>query len=202
MPDDDPRWEFRIFTPERGEEAERLGSALEETGQSRSNDVYLLKLLPAECNAKIRDDELQIKRLIDTADGFEQWQPDPALPFPLEPAAFEGLTGEPTAIALDAGTFVDRIRRPAGPVAVVHVLKARRHFRGDDILAEAAQLTVNGARLESLAIESTNLDTLRDLRRELGLSAADNVSYVHCFLRLIGDEQLPEDSPFRVSDIG
>jgi hypothetical protein len=202
MVDGDPRWEFRIFVPELGDEAARLASTLDENGKSRSRDVYLLNLLPAKCNTKIRDDELQVKRLIDTAEGFERWQPDPGLPFPLEPAAFEGLTGEFTATTLDAGTFIDRIRRPAGPVAVVHVLKTRRHFRRDDILAETARLTVNGARLESLAIESTNLDALRELRRALELSAAENSSYVRAFLRLTGDEPLPAESRFRAADIG
>lgn len=202
MVDGDPRWEFRIFTPEPGDEAARLESELEEDGQSRSRDIYLLNLLPAECNLKIRDDELQIKRLIDTADGFEQWRPDPSLPFPLETAAFEGLTGEPTAIALDARTFIDRIRRPAGPVAVLHVLKTRRHFRREDILAETARLTVNGARLATLAIESTNLDALRQLRENLGLCATDNSNYVRAFLRLTGDEPLPAGSRFRAADIG
>lgn len=202
MAADDPRWEFRIFTPKPGDEAARLVSELEETGQSHSGDVYLLDLLPAECNVKIRDGELQIKRLVDTADGFERWQPDPALPFPLEPAAFEGLTGEPTAIALDASTFIDRIRRPAGSVAVFHVLKTRRHFRGGDILAETAELTVNGARLESIAIESTDLDALRELRETLGLATADNSSYVRAFLRLTGDEPLPDESPYRAAGFG
>lgn len=202
MADDDPRWEFRIFTPQSGDEAARLGSALEESGQSRSKDIYLLNLLPPECNVKIRDGELQIKRLIDAEDGFERWLPDPALPFPLEPAAFEGLTGEPTAIALDAGTFIDRIRRPAGPVPIVHVLKTRRHFCSDDILAESAQLTVNGARLESLAIESTDLDALRELCETLGLSAAENLNYVRAFLRLTGDDPLPDESPYRAADFG
>jgi hypothetical protein len=202
MTADDPRWEFRVFTPEPGEAAAQLATALEESGQSRSGDVYLLNLLPPECNVKIRDGELQIKRLTDTADGFERWQPDPALPFPLEPAAFEGLTGEPTAIELDASTFIDRIRRPAGPVAVFHVLKTRRHFRRGDVLAETAALTVNGARLESVAIESADLDSLRELRETLGLSTADNSSYVRAFFRLTGDEPLPDDSPYRAAGFG
>lgn len=202
MGDDDARWEFRLFAPEPGDEAERLASALGESGESRSQDIYLLNLLPAECNVKIRDDELEIKRLIDTADGFERWRPDPALPFPLAPAAFEGLTGEPTAIALDTATFIDRIRRPAGSVAVVHVLKTRRHYQRDDILAETAMLTVNGASLASLAIESTDFDALSALRDSLGLAPADNVSYVRAFLRLTGDERLPDDSPWRANDVG
>ncbi len=153
-------------------------------------------------NPKLRDGSLDIKRLIDTHDGFERWRPEAEMRFPLTPAEYESLTQERSAAEIDAETLIDRSCRPAGPAAAIHVLKSRRHYRSDGIRAEIGHLTINGARMETLAIESTDIDALERLRQALGLADADNVSYVRQLALLTGDGRLPAGSPYRAADIG
>lgn len=168
-----------------------------ETHQSASKSLYLLRAGSDNINAKLRDNQLDIKDLIATERGFEQWRPRGPLDFPLDAVAipgFENLRGG------FANEFA-RSCRAAGYV-LVHVLKERRHFELQDILGEQARIVVNGARLDSIAIESTNLGELADLRSQLMLEHAENLSYTTALKRITGIAPLPANSVYRATEIG
>lgn len=197
-----PRFELRLFAPSLADPRRRLEALLEPAGESRNADVYLLGLRPETENLKVRADTLQRKRLIHTDGDLEQWQPMDADGFPLAPARAQALFGLDAGHALSAGELLDAVCRPRGAGVVVHLRKHRVHYRSGDVLGEFCELTVNGARLQSVAIESADVQALRALRSTLGWDGAANVSYVRALRRFTGLERLPADSPWRSAPFG
>jgi hypothetical protein len=195
-----PRFELRLFAADLDSIASRLKRAMKETRQSTGRSLYLLRDGPDDINAKLRGQQLEIKDLVATERGFEQWRPRQPLAFPLDTGGVPGFASLPAGRCAGAGEFV-RACRAAGYV-LVHVLKQRRHFELRDVLGEHARTLVNGAALDSIAIESANLDELADLRSLLQLESAENLSYTTALKRVTGIALLPADSACRATGIG
>lgn len=195
-----PRYEFRLFGPDLDTVVSRLECSMDEGSPSESTSLYLLWQGADGVNVKIRDRALDIKDRIAIEQGFEQWRPRGALGFPLDPRDIEHFPTISQGRVLDAETFMSAFRA-AGHV-LAHVRKRRRHFEYRAILGESGRLLVNGARLDTIAIESTELGELTAFRSSLALDSAQNLGYPTLLKRVTGLSPLPTDSPYRASGLG
>ncbi len=146
------RYEFRVWGQHAS--ARRQLARLADTERVEHLDDCYLLLGDRACNAKIRQDHLKIKRLIQVRDGFEQWS-----------SAKLDLQLAPQLAATDG-------------VRAVFVAKHRCRFRFGSIRAEATDVDVVGwpGILHTLAIEGRDLDDLVRLRASLGLAHLPNVA--------------------------
>lgn len=192
------RYEFRMFGPALAGLAETLATQLEESGVSAEADVYLLGIAGDSVNLKIRDGQIEKKTCVNlTEDGLQQWRPDSSAAFPLPPETLEEYFGVDAGEPVGFPELLDMIGRPNGGAQVMHLIKNRRHFERGVLTGEYCELMINGARVDSLAIESTNSALLAEFRELLGLSEAANTSYVQGLSQLAGLSPLPAESPWR-----
>lgn len=76
-------------------------------------------------------------------------------------------------------------------VLIQDVRKMRKRFRLDGILVTLDRMRVNGASAESVTIESECTEHVDQVRQQLGLSDAENVSMPRMLSRIAG--LLPEE---------
>jgi hypothetical protein len=188
------RYEFRVFAPGLG----WLGSAIRRRASLASyregGEVYLLLAGRQEINLKIRGQALELKRLVHREADLQQWQPAFRLDLPAMAAELDAVWSD---LAVDAAcpraggrcTAADLVQRFADRDAahgIARLFKQRWSFRLAGCAVELVEVTANGARLTGAAIESADPAAVQRLRRELGLSDWENVSYVLALSRLLG----------------
>jgi len=207
------RFELRVFGRDLGSPRDAL-RALAEPGEPQlSRELYLLRRGDLGHNLKARDDRLELKTLMETRGGLQRWHPQAKVGLPGAgshhaagreplPAVLVEMLGpvvrpEPgVAPQLPMGLEVlaEGIRGDSARAAV-HVVKRRTKLAVGDVLGEFVELALNGAALQSMALESEDPDALRATAATVGLNGAENVSYVLALHRLLGWEPLPPDSP-------
>lgn len=196
------RYEFRLFGPRLAELARQLPALFSPTRTSEQADLYIVGMHGEDRNVKIRERELQIKQMVPNGAGLQQWLPRMSPPFPLTPAQFEAVTGRHCEAPVEPDVFLDRLCKNAGRAVCLHVRKTRSHYDGEGVSAEFARVVINGAYVESLAIEGLDADALLAASSKLGLDNFDNVSYVSLLHRLTHLSRLPDNDPCRVGDYG
>jgi len=147
------RYEFRVWGEHRSAH-QRLSFLADAERQERLDDCYLL-VGDRSWNAKIRENRLKIKRLVDVRMGFQRW----------------------SSAKTDLAAPVPQLEMSNG-VRPVFVTKHRHRYRFGSIRAEATEVDVLGqpGRLHTLAIEGKDLDQLVRLRSTLGLAHLPNVA--------------------------
>jgi hypothetical protein len=206
MDEPDPRYEFRVFAPapELAAARARLAEAALASERDTSDALYLLTPDPTR-NLKLRGDRLEEKRRVACRGDLEQWRPEASLPLPLAADTLRrwlaprlGIGGHglaPRGGPFDAEALREVVAR-APRARAVAVRKRRTRWRGEGWLAESVRLELDprdvpacaGARsLTSLAIESTDPETVEGWRRTLGLEGHANESYPRALWRILDD---------------
>lgn len=192
--DGDARFEFRVWGDRLDRVSDRL-RALGEAGEVReSAETYVVSTAVLDANPKVRADLLDIKRLVDVRDGFEQWTVHRKVGFPVDVREladdlFPLLGVAPSSLDREAyslSELVDEVVEPHPDLAAVDLTKRRRMYAVDPCSAELSQVSVQGRAIQTVAIESTDLDALREVRRGLGLETNDNVSYPRALRDMLG----------------
>ncbi len=203
------RYEWRIWGPALYEQRSRLQHYGSEGGTEVSDDLYLVGP-NRHVNAKIRDEVVETKLLVDVRRSFEQWRPDLSESLPARPSTVarlladlgldrpaSGRHGESTLRALDPGGPEQGVERShlialvvAASGLAVPVLKQRHHFTfGSRARAEAVEVTVRDQVRWGVAIESVDVEELERLRRRLGLDGTNTPVHVEAAeLALRSDE--------------
>jgi len=190
------RFEFRVWGDRLDGVSDWLG-ALAEAGEVReSAETYVVSTVALDANPKVRDDLLDIKRLVDVRDGFEQWTVHRKVVFPvgareLADDFFPLLGVAPSSLDREAYTMsdlVDELVAPHPDLAAVDLTKRRQMYMVDACSAEVSQVRIRGRTIQTAAIESTDLDALREVRLGLGLETNDNVSYPRAIRALLGGQ--------------
>lgn len=188
------RFEFRVWA-ERLDDVGRRLRALAEPGAVReTTEVYIVSSATVEANPKIRADLLDIKVLVAVRDGLEQWDVHGKADFPVTAATVRDdlcrlLRVAAPALgrqAYSATQLVDEVVAPHPRLARVEVVKRRRQFALDACTAESADVVVAGRALQTVAVESTDLDAARAARRALGLDDRANTSYPRAIRSTLG----------------
>ena len=177
-----PRYEYRVWAADLTELEARLVEHCEPLGVRASKEIYLV-VRRTDLNVKIRSGVLDIKQLVGTEQGFQLWTPTLKAPFPLSfSTAAEVLadiaqsdlpegTNEP--VALDG--FLARAE--AVGTVVVKVAKTRHGYWHDGCILEFAEVVIDGSSLNTVAVESDDLDAAVDLATQLGIDDLPNQSY-------------------------
>ncbi len=198
-----PRWEWRAFGQNFGPARDAFARLTPERVQD-SYEVYLVS--PGGENVKIRDDLMDVKVLREVNDeGLQRWQPVMKATFPVstDEAAqvFDALGHPAPAFEADSYSLATFLSELVEPLGVAHVLRVRKHrvrytVAGCD--AELTDMEADGARLQTVAIESEDAAAVIAAVRAVGLAGWANTSYPKALGRII--EGTPER--YAVIDVG
>ncbi len=199
------RYEFRVFAPRMGTTERLLRTLAPCESITEDSEVYLVECSRASAlNVKIRGGRLDIKRLVSKHLGLEQWKPDGQLDLPLPVdsvrALWDGkLNDALPARSSDAVSLDDLLRIAMEPASRLHranVFKRRFRFSLKHCSAEHDCLLVNGASLESIAIESEDPDAILEIQSSLRLEGFENQAYPRMLCRLFGRLPMPEEGAY------
>jgi len=198
-----PRFEFRIFGTSLGMAEQRMRAFAPCEAITESREVYLLGRRPAcDRNVKIRHGKLELKRLIEHHRGLQRWQPAGQWDFPVTPGTVDDIleSGGVLSRAADPDALLSRddlFRLVAQPALHLHrasVHKRRFRFALAACSAEFDELLVNGAAIESIAVESVDPEAVLEVQATLRLDDFENQSYPLALSRILGITPLPGEA--------
>lgn len=176
-----PRWEWRIFGADLAALEAKLGPPT--SVPRRSDETYLLNALTPH-SAKIRDQALEVKRLLRVDEGLELWAPAFRQTFPLATAR---LAEAAAAMALpathlgdgsyDEKRFLSEVVAPCPALRPVLVRKSRIRFNFLGCAAELVRVQIGPAPIESVALESEDETRLAEALRALDADPRLNVNF-------------------------
>jgi hypothetical protein len=192
-----PRFEFRSFGQNfevAAKRMARLSMPLPEKFWERySDEIYIMSRSNDVNNTKIRDDKMDIKTLVQTVDGFEQWNPLMKGEFPMAAEklrkevfnAFRVPVPHLTKDEYSYEEFMSMIREHPD-LQAVYVHKQRFGYLINDVICETGIVLINGARVETINLESTDVELMKQTIKELRLQGVENINYLQAIKRVIG----------------
>jgi len=194
-----PRFEFRAWARNFGMVETRMRRVSQCQGIRESDEVYIVSAGNDENNTKIRDAKMDIKVLVQERDGLEQWRPRMKGEFPMAAEALVADVFPAFGVAMPAlgrdeyalDQYLDEIIRPHRDLVAVTVFKRRFAFTVNDCITEHAEVWINGAGLQTVAVESTDVPAILEAKGMLGLDDYENVNYLRAIKRVIGMEPMP-----------
>jgi len=203
-----PRFEFRTFGQSFDLEAYRMARLSEPVPESvwerRSDEIYVMSRATSANNTKIRDGKMDIKTLVQTLNGLEQWNPLLKAEFPLSRETMAQAICPAFQVPLplsDKEVFSQReflrlIGEQASSLQAVRVRKRRFGYLINGTICERAEVLINGARVVTLSCESTEIEQIEKAIREVGLEKYQNINYLQAIKRVIGmiEEPLADES--------
>jgi hypothetical protein len=193
------RFEFRVFGHGFGREIDEIRrrsfcSVIEEV-----HDTYLVTTATDGNNVKIRGQSLSVKKLMSVEQELELWRPSLKLDFPIAASAINKKIFKVLAVQVplldeeefNTETFIMNVVRPHPEVRVAEVFKRRFLFQVERCKVEIDELLVNGAAIQSIAIESEEAAEVLRIRQLLDMQRYGNVSYPVVLKRIMGMVPLP-----------
>jgi hypothetical protein len=187
-----PRFEFRAFgrhEPGRSlaRPARRLAALGRPLGEDERDEIYLVGP-DLTRNVKIRAGTLEVKRLLGVTRGLERWAPVARVELPVDadwmrerlPGLFPGAPAWPPSPGrerYDALAFAREVQRVCPGVDAVPVHKHRERRAWTRVLGERTSVWIGASRLQTLALESEDPESVLAWVRGLGLDAFPNESY-------------------------
>jgi exopolyphosphatase / guanosine-5'-triphosphate,3'-diphosphate pyrophosphatase len=186
-----PRWEWRTFGAGFGESEDRF-KAFTPDKVRQSDEVYILSAVSND-NTKVRDMLMDIKTLQQVnEDGLEQWKPVMKGTFPLPvdeiKKVYAAFRVAPPAFTRDAYTldqFLTEAVKASRHLRAVNVHKARTGYTINGCIAELAEVTADGEKIRTIAIESEDPVRVITTVRQLGLDRFANINYLRGLKSLV-----------------
>ncbi|MBL0154680.1 MAG: hypothetical protein IPP93_14815 [Chitinophagaceae bacterium] len=192
-----PRFEFRSF----GQDFEKANWRMarlsvpvpEKLWVRTSDEIYILSWNSDINNVKIRDGKMDIKTLVQTTDGLEQWNPVMKGEFPMH---IDLLKNEVIAAlhvqvpdwhkeycSLDE--FLGLVNlHPQLLSARIH--KTRYAYMVNNTISETGIVLINGAKVFTVNSESTVIEDVKRTLRDTGLEGIENINYLQAIKRVTG----------------
>ena len=194
-----PRFEFRTWAKNFGMVEEKMRKLSPCEMIRESTETYIVSDGNDENNTKIRDKLMDIKVFVTMKEGLEQWNPRMKGEFPMKASklkedVFPAFEVEMPDLERDQYTleqYLDEVIRSHPRLAAVSVLKRRFAFTINGCITEIAEIEINGAGLQSVAVESVDVSAILEAKEMLGLNDYENVNYLRAIKRVIGREPLP-----------
>ena len=194
-----PRYEFRAFAQNFGMVETRLRKLAPCEQIRESAEIYIFSAANSENNTKVRDGKMDIKVFVEKREGLEQWNPRMKGEFPMRTELLKGEVFPAFGVAepvlareqYSLEQYLDEIIVPHPQLTAVHVFKRRFAFTVNGCITEIAQLLINGAAIQTVAVEHTDIAAILRAKAMLGLEAYENVNYLRAIKRIIGLEPLP-----------
>jgi len=177
-----PRWEWRTFGT-RFARAEAVFAGLEAKGVQETDEVYLLT--EKGSNVKIRAGLLDIKVLQKVNEaGLEQWMPVMKEGFPASAATlrevFSAMHVTPPDLTRDNYTFdqfLAELIEPTKAVRAARVHKRRVRYGVGGCTSELSDVTVDGFKTRTIAVETEDAAAVVAAVESLSLSGYVNTNY-------------------------
>lgn len=188
-----PRYEFRIFSVNLSQIERRLNKISKIENVRKSSEVYIISPATSQCNVKIRNEQIDVKILINQQHGLEQWFPELKVDFPLSKSTiqekiFPLLKAETPDFVLQEYSqiqFLDELIEPHDTLRSVAVKKLRYAYTVKDCISEFAKLEVNQIPVQTVSVESDNHVTVLEALSEIGIKNYENENYIKAIKRLI-----------------
>ncbi len=178
---DKTRYEFRVWG-DHPKACRKLAKLADQKSSKEFEDCYLLGHDP-KWNAKVRDDTLKVKRLVDRERGFDRWDSNWHRRAKSAPSPFDEVFDDLSLDRPQRGKSYSLVKAVStldedSAARAVFVTKSRTRYRIGSIRGEVTQIDVHdtSTSLQTIAIEGNNLDKLVALRRTLGLKGHTNVA--------------------------
>jgi hypothetical protein len=164
-----------------------------------SAEIYIVSAANNENNTKIRDDKMDIKELVEHKQGLERWNPRMKGEFPMSVATiqtdvFPAFSVDVPVLKRDTYTldqYLNEVIKPHPQLLDVQVFKRRFAFTVNGCITEIAHLLVNGAAIQTVAVELEDVDAVLEAMAMLGLTAYENVNYLLAIKRITSLAPLP-----------
>lgn len=206
MQETTPRFEFRIFGDGLQFIEQRMRRLAPCDAIDESREIYILGATGTDHNLKIRHGHLESKTLVERDGDLERWRPTGRWAFPVPWEVLQSLSLEPSDMevrgesqAIDVAGLLARVR-PRHGLFRANVHKRRFRFSIAGCAAERDELWVNGAAIQSLALEASEAGAVTALRARLGLADAENVAYPLALSRILGLCPLPRENTYEQRD--
>ncbi len=175
------RYEYRVWG-KQGAARKKLERLSTDRYRETVNDCYLI-VDDMGWNAKVRDNTLKIKQLIEDDNGFQRWASGRHRTAESTPTPFDEIFEQLNLDRPQRGKSYDLRRAVAeldskSGVRAVFVRKKRKRYAVGGLRAEVTDIELrdSGDVLHTLSIEGDNLDELIELRKKLGLHGEPNLA--------------------------
>ena len=180
-----PRFEFRIFADELSFTEQLFQQHASEPVIRESSEIYIISSKTRTYNTKIRYDLLDIKRLLKTEKGLEQWSPVLKVSFPLSKKIINELffvfnTRSPQILKSEYSLpeFIEDIIQPHPDLCSVNVKKKRWGYMINNCISELAEVHIDNKYIKTAAIESTKISDILETIKMLQMDQYKNTNYL------------------------
>ena len=197
-----PRYEFRAFGHHFQQIEKKMRELAKEELSRDISEIYLMTASTEENNIKIRNKKMDIKVLVQTKDGLEQWLPQMIGEFPMKTSILENEVFPALGVAapvfdrqeISLKELITEYIKEDPDIVAAHTQKKRHAFTINSCICEIADVLVNGAFIQSIAIESDNPHLVSETKALLGFTEEyENVNYPKAIKRIIGLEDWPNE---------
>lgn len=196
-----PRYEFRTFAQNFGRVETRMREFSKCEMIRESSEIYIVSAANNENNTKIRDRKMDIKELVEQKQGLERWNPRMKAEFPMkleviQNQVFPAFSVEEPEFKRAEYTlrqYLNEIIMPHPRLLAVQVFKRRFAFSINGCITEIAHLLINGAAIQTVAVELEDVDAILKALEMLGLSEYENVNYLLAIKRIVSLAPLPDE---------
>ena len=195
-----PRYEFRTFAQNFGMVETKMRKISKCEQVRESSEVYIVSAANNENNTKIRDRKMDIKVLVEKKQGLERWNPRMKGEFPMKTEViknevFPAFSVQEPKFERDEYTldqYLSEIIMPHPQLTAVRVFKRRFAFTVNGCITEMAHLLINGAAIQTVAVELEDVAAILKAIDILGLTEYENINYLMAIKRIVGLEPLPD----------
>ena len=192
-----PRFEFRSFGKDFSLQAKKMKRLSEPITKNmrirRSKEVYIISITNDINNTKIRDNKIDVKRLVQIKDGLEQWNPVTKTEFPvlkeyLLDQFFPSLYTISPPLYNNIYSVSDFIKiiDAHEDLLTIRVSKERFAYMVNQTICEVANVIINDTRIVTISSESIDSAAVKKTLIDTGLESIENINYLQAIKRVTG----------------
>jgi len=187
-----PRFEFRVFALDLHETEQLIKKKGLKPRIRQSKETYIVSPKSNTYNAKIRHELLDIKKLLKTENGLEQWSPVLKEFFPLSKEIIEEILNvfgidplQKIKPEYSQSEFFEEIVQEIPDLYSVKVKKHRWGYMINNCICELADVYIEDMLVKTAAVESTVTSNIIETVRILQLDQYENTNYQAAIKELI-----------------
>ena len=192
-----PRFEFRSFGKDFSLQANKMKRLSEPITKNmrirRSKEVYIISITNDINNTKIRDNKIDVKRLVQIKEGLEQWNPVTKTEFPvlkeyLLDQFFPSLNAISPILYNNIYSVSDFIKiiDAHEDLLTIRVSKERFAYMVNQTICEVANVIINDTRIVTISSESIDSAAVKKTLIDTGLESIENINYLQAIKRVTG----------------
>ena len=192
-----PRFEFRSFGKDFSLQAKKMKRLSEPITKNmrirRSKEVYIISITNDINNTKIRDNKIDVKRLVQIKEGLEQWNPVTKTEFPvlkeyLLDQFFPSLYTISPPLYNNIYSVSDFIKiiDDHEDLCAIRVSKERFGYLVNQTICEVANVTINNTKAVTISSESIDSAAVKKTLIDIGLESVENINYLQAIKRVSG----------------